>query len=119
MATSRRWLADLAVLLAGPLVWAAHFFSVYGADALICTGPGAASRGEEVLPVAAVLTVAAMVGLLGILGRQFAISRQARQTSKTLFWRDAPTALAALAGLAVLWAALPALLLPACSPSAA
>jgi hypothetical protein len=119
MATSRRWLGDFALLLSGPLVWAAHFFSMYGAEAVICTGPDAASRGEQLLPVATALTAAAMAGLIGILGRRFAVSRRARRATKSLFWRDAPTALAALAMLGVLWVALPALLLPVCWPPAA
>ena len=30
----------LGRILAGPAVWAAHFFSMYGAEVVICTGRG-------------------------------------------------------------------------------
>ena len=122
MGTSSRSTGELALLLAGPTVWAVHFFLMYGAEVLICTGPVATSRGGQLLPVAIALTAVAMTGLLCILVRRFALDRQAHQATEdihgSLFWRDASTALAALAMLGVLWVALPAMLLPACAPPA-
>jgi hypothetical protein len=121
MARSRSF-SDWAFVLAGPVVWAAHFFLLYGAEALLCTGPGAAARGGQLLPLAAALTAAAVACLLGIVAWQFRFRRRARRATEgiagTLFWRDAPTALAGLAMLAVLWVAYPAMLLPACAPPA-
>jgi hypothetical protein len=123
MRTGSRSTGELALALAGPTVWAVHFFLMYGAEVVICTGPAATSRAGQALPVAIALTVVAMVGLLCILVRRFALDRQAHQaaddTHGSLFWRDASTALAALAMLGVLWVALPAILLPACAPPAA
>jgi hypothetical protein len=123
MIVRSRSIGELAFVLAGPMVWAAHFFLLYGAEVLICTGPVAGSRGEQLLPVAAALTTAAVAGLLAILVAGLTSGRQARQategTTRSLFWRDAPTALAMLAMLGVLWTALPALLIPACAPPAA
>jgi hypothetical protein len=123
MGTRSRSTGELALALAGPAVWAVHFFLMYGAEVLTCTGAAATSRGGQVLPVAIALTVVAMTGLFCILVWRFAPVRRPHQAADdihgSLFWRDASTALAALAMLGVLWVALPAILLPACAPPAA
>jgi hypothetical protein len=122
MARSSRSIGELALLLAGPLVWAAHFFSMYTAETLFCIGPGAASRGGQLVLVAGTLTAAALGAVLAMLAARPSLGRTAPQATeaiaRSLFWRDAPTALAALAMLGVLWTALPVLLVPACAPPA-
>ena len=37
MTTNARPFRDLALALSGPIVWAAHFFVVYGLEATVCT----------------------------------------------------------------------------------
>lgn len=121
MTAPRDTIATFVSILAGPAIWAAHFFLVYGAQALICTGPDAPARGGLLLPIDVALTAAAVSGLLYLMTWRLP-SRQAPQategTGRSLFWRDTPVALAALAMLGVLWAALPPILLPACAPAA-
>ena len=114
---------SLALSLAAPTIWAAHFLALYGAQALICTGPGAAARSDRLLPFAIAATMVAAAGLLGILALRIAASWRARQAiegiARPAFWRDVPTVLALLALLGVLWGASPTMLLPACAPAPA
>jgi hypothetical protein len=122
MAHGSRSIGHVALLVAGPLVWAAHLFLMYAAETLVCTGPGAASRGGQLALAAAALTAAALAVLLTILVIRPALDRSARQAAEGIarssFWHDTPAALAALAMLGVLWTALPVLLVPACSAPA-
>jgi hypothetical protein len=114
-----RSVIDLALSLAAPTIWAAHFFALYGAQALICTSSGAAARSDHLLPFAIVATTVAAAGLLGILVLRIAASRRTGQATEGIaepaFWREVPTGLALLALLGVLWGAAPAMLLPACT----
>ena len=61
-----------------------------------------------------------MAGLICILVRFWSGSQSCPATEGIegpFFWQNVPTALAVLAMLGVLWVALPAMLLPACTPS--
>jgi hypothetical protein len=118
MAAARDTIGTFASILAGPTIWAAHFFLMYGAQTLICTGPGAAARRGLLLPIDVALTAAAVSGLLYLMtsGRQ---AHQATEgAGRSLFWRDTPAALTALAMLGVLWVAVPPILLADCAGAA-
>ncbi len=122
MARRYRPIGALALLLAGPPVWAAHFFSMYAAETLICTGPGAAARSGQLVPVAATLTAAALAALLTILVYPDCLRSAGSGGNRRSLWivvlARTPTALAALAMLGVLWTAFPVLLVSACAPPA-
>jgi hypothetical protein len=121
MAAARDTIGTFASILAAPTIWAAHFFLIYGAQTLICTGPEAPARGGLLLPIDVALTATALSGLLYLMTSRRP-SRQAHQATegagRSLFWRDTPVALATLAMLGVLWVAVPPILLPACAPAA-
>jgi hypothetical protein len=95
---------------------------MYAAETILCIGVGAVSRGGQLVRIALTLTAVALGALVTILVARPALGRSARQAtediSRSLFWRDTPTALAALAMLGVLWTAFPVLLVRACAPPA-
>jgi len=106
-----RPLADLLQLFVGPGVWFAHFVVVYGAEALICRGPG----GPRVMLL---LGAAATVGALASLAA-FALQMRRALVDQNMqgaaFLRGTALALALLAALAVVWTAVPIALLPVCA----
>jgi hypothetical protein len=122
VAARQETIGALTLTLAAPTIWAAHFFLIYGIQTLLCTGSGAGARGELLLPLDLMLTVAAMAALLYIAGRSWPSGRAHQATegvNRSSFWRATPAALAALAMIGILWVALPPMLLPACTPSGA
>lgn len=89
-----------AILLGGLLVWAGHFFALYGIGEF--AGESAASRGAVLLLTAAALAVEAVLA-----GRL----RRARRAGEFSDWRSR-VALGGilLSALAIVWQALPALI---------
>jgi hypothetical protein len=116
LAPHRDSIRELVLSLAGPIVWAAHFFVMYAAETLVCIG-AAPSRGQF-LTIAIPGTTAALIGLAVFIAWQLRFGSHARPTARegdgSWFLRRASAALAALAMLAILWSAVPVLLLPAC-----
>lgn len=98
-----RPLTDMLLIFAGPVIWFAHFSFIYGAQTLSCLGPNADTRLILSYALATLLTLAA----LGVFA--------AINMRKTGFLPRAGLALALLAIPAVIWTAIPALLLPACA----
>lgn len=106
--TSRLWV--------GPLVWAAHFLAIYGFTALACERNVAAGLlgvgivvwfiGAATLVAAAVLLVT--IGLAVIDGTRTSLP----EPSGFVHWLTA--AIGSLVLLAVVWEALPILLVPVC-----
>lgn len=119
VASKTESISELLLCFAGPMVWAAHLFVMYGAEALICTGPVATSDKSYFQPVAIAATVLALVSLLCFLTWQWAWNRcddPERDVGDGLwFLRRTSMALAALTMLGVLWTALPMALLPVCA----
>ena len=91
------------LLFAGPLLWAAHFAAIYGFTGLACarTWTGAVPWAVACLTFAAALACA------------FVIAVGLRRRDVFEAWLGAMLAAAAL--VAILWEALPALLVPACA----
>lgn len=112
-------IGELLLCFAGPMVWAGHFFIMYGAEALACTAVPAHARNTIFLVIATATTAIALVTLVGFVVWDFARSRSSRQAGSgfdgSSFLRDTGTALAVLAMLGVLWVALPATLLTLCA----
>lgn len=114
--TTPRPTASSAVwsLWIGPLVWAVHFLAIYGMTALACARDFAAGAivvagfiGSVTLLAAAVLGVTIW---LAIRGRR---SLTLTATSEFTHWLAA--GINSLALLAVLWEAMPILLVPICA----
>jgi hypothetical protein len=100
--------------LAGPIVWAAHFFSIYLADAFLCTGQVPHTAAVRWIGLAA--TVAALA-VLAVVAAGFARSMRAAGNgtaqAESSFAFAAP--LAVLSMVAIAWTSMPLLLLPMCS----
>lgn len=106
-----RSLWDFLRTLAGPAIWAAHFFVVYGVEWVICTritAPESAMRW--------VVLVATLVALAGVTTMLITTHRRRRSDSDDVsrFMLQTETALAAISGAAILAVATSALLLSAC-----
>jgi phosphatidylserine synthase len=87
---------------AGVIVWAVHFTILYGATSLSC------ARGEPRLAV----WIAALATAAAVLLAATIVVREWRQRDAFESWLAA--ALAALALVAIVWEALPMLIVPAC-----
>ena len=122
---TQRSIGAFILALGGLLVWAAHFTLLYGAQTAFCTvSPD--SWSDTGLRIAGLALTAVAVGvLLGLAGRprlhtQAGSHRgSAKDRDSARFLRQVSMAGAALALLAVVWATVPLLLLPACGPAAA
>lgn len=105
--------SDLAFAVFGAIVWAAHFSSLYLIQSWLCTVGG---DGSVVRWLGVALTFVAMAALLWFtLRHRHAIdlgSPSARAGSSPTRFAGM---LAALSMLAVVWAAVPLVFLPACS----
>jgi hypothetical protein len=102
--TVTRWLA-------GPLIWTAHFLIVYASESLVCTrGGGAATH----LVLVAAATLAGLIVLLAVISQ----SRRAASDHNApgqAYMDKVATGLSLLGMLGLIWTALPATLLSACS----
>jgi hypothetical protein len=115
------FVARLAFLFGGLLVWAAHFLSVYAVNGIACARglDRIAVAGLGLVPVivvAATLVAVASCGAilaLALLGRGPGISDGAPSVRE--FWRFGAAVLAGFAVVAILWAGLPALMIPPCA----
>ena len=91
--------------LIGPIIWAAHFFSLYLAEAFLCVSAGA---DTSVRIAGGGLTLAAIVALL-----------YARRRTTMSQWAHLIRPLIDLSILAVVWTAIPLLALKTCTPAGA
>jgi hypothetical protein len=107
---TRRPVTDLLLALAGAIVWAAHFFGVYLAQALLCAHRNPTIQTPVSL-VGALLTVLALAAMFA-----FAI-RQHRGASDAALFFALP--LTAVSAVGVVWTSLPLFLLPACAQGGA
>jgi len=109
LATWRVWI--------GPLIWAAHFLAIYALTTLACERRGmAAWFGVDAVPwfIGAATLAAVIVLVLTISGALHSVRHDASLPEPSGFMRWLTAAIAALALLAVLWEALPVLLVPIC-----
>lgn len=117
-ATRTHWeLRDLLYVLIGPGIWAAHFFALYGLEAIACTLPATPPDGSlYVRIIGGVLTGIAAAALLWLTAWSWLTGQPAEEAGVgATFLRHITPLLAALALLAVLWAALALVLLPVCT----
>jgi hypothetical protein len=100
--------ATLLRLAAGPLVWAAHFLAIYAFTALACARDLARPLVPWAIGGMTVIAVLAALGIIGWTGRQ----TEEDDSARFIAWISA--AFACLALVAIVWEALPALLVPIC-----
>jgi hypothetical protein len=116
---SARSSKGLGFVLAGPAIWAMHFFVLYASEGFLCAaGPWAAA--DAVRLISLTTTTIAVAALLAFLGwqAQRGWRRQRAAAIDAVAYRDISMGLAVMALLAVIWSALPAILLPVCTPAA-
>lgn len=105
--TWRLWIA--------PVVWALHFLAIYGFTGLSCARPGGA--GAAIVP-AFVITVT--IAAIAVLCATIVLAMRDHRRSNGLpgvsrFVHGLTSATAALVVVAVVWEALPVLIVPACA----
>jgi hypothetical protein len=116
---SARPLKGLGFVLAGPAIWAVHFFALYASEGFLCaTGPWATADAVGLMNLT--LTTIAVAALLVLLcwQAQRGWRRQRAAAIDAVAYREISMGLAVMALLAVIWSALPAILLPVCTPPA-
>lgn len=113
-----RPLGDLLQLFAGPAVWFAHFVVLYGAEALICTPPLASPRAMSWIALVATLAAIAALGAFVAMALRRPVPDPANRRHDAAFLRGTALLLAVLSAVAMVWAAVPAALLPVCAPPA-
>jgi hypothetical protein len=91
--------------LIGPIVWAAHFFSLYLAESFLCVSTEA---GTSVRLTGGVLTIVAIAALL-----------YARRRTEESAWASLVRPLIDLSIIAVVWTAIPLVVLHTCTPAGA
>jgi len=96
----RRWL----LLLAGPLIWAAHFMAIYAVTSISYVVAGATTAEARLVVVA--LSLAGLGGCAGVLLLGL---REDNRDELAQFWRAVATAGLVVAAVAILWQTLPAL----------
>ena len=106
--------AEMLYCLAGPSVWAAHFFVLYGAHALICARMGTGAPSLLWPSLAASATALALLGLAGIIALRVRFGARRNGRSEAMFSRKLAIGLALISMLGVLWGALPAALMAPC-----
>jgi hypothetical protein len=105
-------------MLSGLMIWAAHFLLIYVFTALACARRFAdlSWLGIGVVPwvigAATLAATAATLVVIGLAVRDTRSSTSRNNTSSFVPWMTA--ALGGLALMAILWEALPVLLVPAC-----
>lgn len=106
---------DFLRVLVAPAIWFIHLVVVYGAEALICTG-SMVSSGRVAVWTVVVATAAALIGL-SCAAVQLRPAFVARKTARSAlkFLPGTALALIPLSALAVMWVAVSAVLLPACT----
>lgn len=101
-------------ILAGPLIWGAHFLFVYGVNGVSCARPTlgqiwlGASISSWIIAVAGVVAVAAM----GVVYLRVRARPPHAGDPAFVIWLAG--ALSALSAVAVVWETLPVLLVPPC-----
>jgi hypothetical protein len=103
----------LVKALAGPIVWAAHFFFLYLTEAFACTGQGSSTAAVRWIGIAATLVALAVLALFSI---GLAGVRHQTETAATDSALGIAVPLAVLSMVAIIWTSIPLFLFPACVP---
>lgn len=118
----QRFIGPTLFMLAGLVVWAAHFTAIYGLNAVVCAR-GFAAASIIALPVVplgvTILTLLAVAGLAGPaylawVGRHPSMP-DGSGPEVARFVRQMTILVSAIAAVGVIWEAVPAFLIPPCS----
>lgn len=113
--------SELLLCLGGPIIWAVHFFVMYGASTLACLN-SSARHSTPFFVFAFSLTLVAIFAVLGLTAWQVARASHREtsgdQTDGRRFLRTISILLGSATLLAIAWATLPLLMLPSCSSQA-
>jgi hypothetical protein len=110
MTTKAQPLGRFLLAFLGPMVWAAHFFVVYGVEAALCTR--VASPATTMRWIVAAATIAAVAGLAAFL--MLCFRRPSDEPEALGFLHKVSVCLALISIGAILAVAASALRLPAC-----
>ncbi len=110
MISTAQPLSGLLLTLLGPIVWAAHFFAVYGLEAVVCTR--APSPVLTMRMTVAVATAAAVASLGAFLFQR--LRKPPNDSEAGAFLRTVSVLLALISIGALVGVAASALYLPAC-----
>jgi hypothetical protein len=108
------------IWLFGPIVWAAHFFLLYGFASFACV-PSDTTRQEFVRLISLALTAVAIAAIAGFLRPRPLVMRrqQAIATGDVpVFLGVTSKGLAILALIGIVWTAVSAVMIPACTAAA-
>lgn len=122
--TSTRYaIRTLVFLISGPLCWAAHLTLIYGAQSPLCAlGIGETAGGHNGLVVAVIIAGTVLLGGMALASAQWArewhrlLAGGPLADDSATFLLTAMRLLVALSVLAMIYAALTSLVLPACAP---
>ena len=116
MKAQPRSVFELMKALAGPIVWAAHFFLLYLVEAFACTGQGASASAVHSIGIAATATALGVLALLSLrTNRALHAPGEGAAQNQPLSTFARPLIL--LSTVAILWTSAALLLLPACAPA--
>ena len=113
MTRRARPFGDFLLCLFGPIVWVAHFFVMYGAATLVCTGRPVAYAMIGIGIVATTVALASL-GAFVVWKIRERLNRRGRPNDIVRFLNDLSLALATISMLAILAVAWPVLHLPTC-----
>jgi hypothetical protein len=120
--SNRQGIGTLIFILVGPIVWAVHLILVYGSQSSLCAFNLSEDRGENSAVVAIILLVTAMsiavVGFSAVRANfiHALITRGIPPTEQVEFIVTIMRVLSGLSILAMFYAGLSAVFLPACHP---
>jgi hypothetical protein len=98
-------------MFSGALIWAVHFMAIYGFTTLACARDFATTQWLGIGIVAWAIGAATIIALAAAV----AVVVSATRTAPVIGFTDWITAgVAALAALAIVWEALPVIMVPAC-----
>jgi hypothetical protein len=113
-AQERQWITRS---LAGPAIWTAHFFLLYGGHSLLCAIAPVASRGTAWMLLASSASIGGlvMIGLL-VVQELRPMRRREREANGHAFARAVLLGLASLSAVGLLWTMMAAAALAPCAP---
>ncbi|ASC66446.1 hypothetical protein B9P52_20190 [Achromobacter denitrificans] len=109
----RPWI-ELLYLVAGPLIWLAHYLFVYPVNAIACARYPAVGLWASLPASSWIILTASALALAGMAAASLAQRRRVREGRLPRFHGWLTGALCLLAGLAVAWETLPVWTTPAC-----
>ncbi|MFC7517581.1 hypothetical protein ACFQUU_21445 [Herbaspirillum sp. GCM10030257] len=112
--TPASFVRSLLLLSSGPLVWAIHFLLIYGLTGIVCARPGLQPEWLGIGILGWGIAMATIIAIGGILAIHLRIRRMRNDSADNDFIYRTSAWLGVLAGIAIVWEALPVLLVPAC-----